>query len=351
MFSAGATGARTPAAGAATAAAGEAATATAAAVTARDGTAAAAEAAPVQTAQATPTTAACPTSPPDDAIPQSGEGSDAESDEEEGDGENYEDASRSKRARGKAPKRTRCGKCAGCLWRAGRGKNDAKCNKCYACAHKRLNRACRLGMCKKINSRFRLTQGILQEQWYNEQEAASDPTGLTQTPVGERRGVHRRSYSDLPELLQKAYCETQAQATSQPPSGRGGARRAVTTPTRAEVPEAERAGGPEAELREALVDGLDRLADRLELNVGLSAVAERLDALVQHAELEHGDGLAAAVKRAGESRDAGVQAELESTRGELASAVARIAALEARLCDRDKSLSTRRGTSPHVWLP
>jgi hypothetical protein len=77
MFCAGATGARTPAAGAALAAAGAAATAAPGAtatvcatqtetpaVTALDGAAAAAEAAPVQTALATPTTAAGPTSPP-----------------------------------------------------------------------------------------------------------------------------------------------------------------------------------------------------------------------------------------------------------------------------------------------
>jgi hypothetical protein len=84
-------------------------------------------------------------------------------------------------------------------------------------------------MCENINSRLRLTP----------------------TPAGERRGVRRRSYSDLPELLQKA--DDQAQTTSQPQSGRAGTRRAVAPPTRAQVPKAERAGGPEAELREALI--------------------------------------------------------------------------------------------------
>jgi hypothetical protein len=209
---------------------------------------------------------------------------------------------------------------------AGRGKNNAKCNKCYACAHKRLNHACRLCMCEKINSCFRLTQGILQELWYNEHETTYDSTGLKPTPAGERRGVQRRRYSDLHELLQNPY--------NQLPSGRGGTRRADTTPMRPGVPEEERSWGPEADLREAVIDGLDRLADRLDPNVGLTAVAASLDALVQHAERERGD-----VERAGAGRDAGVQADSESARGELASAMARITALEEQVRARDAALS------------
>jgi hypothetical protein len=105
------------------------------------------------------------------------------------------------------------------------------------------------------------------------------------------------------------------------------------------VPEAERAGGPEAELREALVDCLDRLADRLDPNVGLAAVAASLDALMQRAEREHCKELAAAVEQVGAGRDAGVQAALESARSELASVMTRIAALEAQLHDRAAALS------------
>jgi hypothetical protein len=81
------------------------------------------------------------------------------------------------------------------------------------------------------------------------------------------------------------------------------------------------------------------LAVRLCPIAGLAAVATSLDTLVQRAEWEHGDRLAVAVERAVADRDADVQAALESMRSELASAMARVAALKAQLHDRAAALT------------
>jgi hypothetical protein len=93
----------------------------------------------------------------------------------------------------------------------------------------------------------------------------------------------------------------------------------------------------EAELREAVADGLERLAERLDPNVGLAAVAASLNTLVQHAERRHGD-----VERVGAGRDHAVQVEFEATRSDLASATAHIAARGKQVRARDVALSAER---------
>jgi hypothetical protein len=87
-------------------------------------------------------------------------------------------------------------------------------------------------------------------------------------------------------------------------------------------------------MRETVADGLDRLADRIDPNTGLAAVAASLDTLVQHMEQRRGD-----VEQAGPGRDLAIQAELDATRCELTSAEERIIALEERVRARDAALS------------
>jgi hypothetical protein len=76
-------------------------------------------------------------------------------------------------------------------------------------------------------------------------------------------------------------------------------------------------------MRETIADGLDRLADRLDPNTGLVAVAASLDTLVRLMDQRRDD-----VGLAGAGRDPAIQAELDATRRELTSAEEHITALE-----------------------
>jgi hypothetical protein len=85
-------------------------------------------------------------------------------------------------------------------------------------------------------------------------------------------------------------------------------------------------------------DSLGRLADRLDPNVGLATVAVSLYTLVQHAEQRHCN-----VERAGGARNPAVQAELEATRSDLASAPP-----SRSRCALTTWRSRRWTTSPHA---
>jgi hypothetical protein len=185
----------------------------------------------------------------DEAEAPGGENKDDE-DAPRDEGEGEEDADRGRRRRGK--RKGYC-TCPGCLWRADRraAKLDAKCGQCYSCLHRRLNRLCRKSMCAKTNSKFRLTQGILNEPWYAPGESAYDDTGLTPAPAGSARGILPRQREGFVDETQRYY--DLVNATS-PARGRGAVGHAVHTPARADTALC-------AELRAALADGLAHLAD------------------------------------------------------------------------------------------
>jgi hypothetical protein len=296
--------------------------------------------------------APAPTPPADE------EEDDDESYDEEDDEEDDDYGAHGKRARGKAPKRKPCGECSGCLWRAGRGKHDAKCGQCYACAHPRLNRACRFGACEKTNSRYRIMHGVLQEPWYNAEEAAYDATGLEPTAVGVSNGFRSCRYSDLPVVLQQTYDQlTDAQRGGARRAAGGGGRHAPSTPARE-----GRAGGDEAAMRETITetitDCLDRLADLLDPNTGLVSVATSLDNLVRlmdrgrdaaalaapnltvQAELtaELATTCGELTETRGELTE--TRAALTATRGELTATQGRVTALEELVRARDTALTS-----------
>jgi hypothetical protein len=77
------------------------------------------------------------------------------------------------------------------------------------------------------------------------------------------------------ERISRVYDEITA---PQPPRGRETGRRAVATPVRASaaLPPVSDA----AEITDAVLDGLDRLADRLDPNKGLAAIAHHLDSFI-----------------------------------------------------------------------